>query len=411
MSQKKQQIDHVTQAVILVGGKGTRLGHLTQDMPKPMMPISETKLFLDILIQEVTRYGIRQIILLAGHLGDSVCARYHDSTINGCAITVQTEERPMGTAGALTLIKEQLAPMFFLLNGDSLFDIPLPLLSRKLHTHSNALLCMALKTNMSENRYGNVSLDGDHVSAFDEKGQHQGDATINAGVYLCRREIIDVLPDTPASLEQEIFPLLLSMRALVGVTYDGYFIDIGLPNSLEQGRRELPRLLRRPAIFFDRDNTLNIDTGYTHKTPDLKWIKGAKKAIKAANDCGYLVIIVTNQSGIARGLYTVDQMHEFHDEMQKQLSDIGAHIDAFYWCPFHKDAALPAYAVDCHPDRKPNPGMIEKAISEWTINVRSSFLIGDSPADISAASKCEVKSQLIHPDEDLSVVLEQVLLK
>jgi D-glycero-D-manno-heptose 1,7-bisphosphate phosphatase len=140
------------------------------------------------------------------------------------------------------------------------------------------------------------------------------------------------------------------------------------------------------AAFFDRDGTINVDTGYTHKLEDLEFIPGRPDLIKKYNDEGYLVIVVTNQAGIAKGLYTEEDMHNFHWHMNERLrSEYGAHIDAFYFCPHHPD-----YTGECEC-RKPKPGLLLKAIAEFDIDPERSVLFGDKVWDIEAAEECGVK--------------------
>jgi len=141
---------------------------------------------------------------------------------------------------------------------------------------------------------------------------------------------------------------------------------------------------RRPAIFLDRDGTLNIDRGYTHRIADLVWQPEAREAVKYANDAGYYVFVVTNQAGVARGFYGEDDIAAFHAEMQTQLLAIGAHIDAFEWCPFHVDGTVEAYRKESRR-RKPSPGMIEDLIDVWPVDMSRSLLIGDSTDDMKAA--------------------------
>jgi D-glycero-D-manno-heptose 1,7-bisphosphate phosphatase len=143
----------------------------------------------------------------------------------------------------------------------------------------------------------------------------------------------------------------------------------------------------RPAAFLDRDGVLNVDFGYTHRPQDLAWILGAREAILRLNEAGYYVFVVTNQAGVAHGLYGEAQVTAFHDHMQVELSQIGARVDAFYYCPFHENAVVDAYRVADHPDRKPNPGMLLRAMREWPIDSSRSFLIGDQESDIEAARR------------------------
>ena len=144
------------------------------------------------------------------------------------------------------------------------------------------------------------------------------------------------------------------------------------------------------AIFFDRDGTLNVDVHYLHDPVDFVWIEGAIEAIRWANAHGYLVIVVTNQSGIARGYYDEDAVHHLHDWMNAELAAHGAHIDAFYYCPHHIEGKLPAYTKSCDC-RKPAPGMILRAIREHDIDPAASWMFGDAASDIAAAEAAGVR--------------------
>ena len=138
------------------------------------------------------------------------------------------------------------------------------------------------------------------------------------------------------------------------------------------------------AIFFDRDGVLNEEVGYLWQVEYFKWIDGARDAIKFCNERGILTVVVTNQSGIARGMYTAQDVDELHAFMQRSLSEIGAHIDAFYYCPHHPEGIIDEFKVDCDC-RKPKPGMILRACSELDIDPAQSILFGDSARDIQAA--------------------------
>ena len=140
------------------------------------------------------------------------------------------------------------------------------------------------------------------------------------------------------------------------------------------------------AVFFDRDGTLNVDTGYLHRIEDFVWIEGAKEAIKYVNDKGYLAILVTNQSGVARGYYPEEDVRKIYDWMNAELAEIGAHLDALYYCPHHPQGKIPAYTCDCRC-RKPDTGMVDEACSEFQIDRSKSYLVGDGGRDIECAQK------------------------
>jgi D-glycero-D-manno-heptose 1,7-bisphosphate phosphatase len=144
------------------------------------------------------------------------------------------------------------------------------------------------------------------------------------------------------------------------------------------------------AAFFDRDGTINVDRGHTHRLEDLEFIPGRPGLIRKYNDAGYLVIVATNQAGIAKGLYAEEDMHRFNAQMDRRLrEEHGAHVDAFYFCPHHPD-----FTGECGC-RKPKPGMLLKAIADFGIDARRSVMFGDSDADMEAAKACGVRGILI----------------
>jgi D-glycero-D-manno-heptose 1,7-bisphosphate phosphatase len=378
----------VRQIVILVGGKGTRLGELTLTTPKPLLEIAPSVRFIDLLIREAARQGFSDIILLAGHLGLQFEAAYQGKVIHGAYVRVVQEPAPAGTGGALLFAKDILDPWFVLANGDSFFEINLRRLVAPLAPKSVGRL--ALRPIANPERYGTVDFNGTTVTQFLEKrAGFQGPAHINAGIYFLSRNVTDEIAG-PCSLEHDIFPRLATTSRLEAIVFEGEFLDIGLPETYAQGRNELPRKLSRPAVFFDRDGVLNQDFGYTHLRNDLVWLEGAREAIAMVNNCGWHAFVVTNQSGIARGHYTQADMEAFHYEMQRQLNEVGAYIDQFFWCPYHRDGVIPAYVHADHPERKPNPGMILRAIKEWNVDANSSFLVGDQPSDILAAQRAGI---------------------
>jgi D-glycero-D-manno-heptose 1,7-bisphosphate phosphatase len=147
---------------------------------------------------------------------------------------------------------------------------------------------------------------------------------------------------------------------------------------------------KRPAAFLDRDGVLNVDHGYVYRPDQLEWIAGAAEAVRLLNEAGYLVLVVTNQSGIARGYFDEAAMHRLHAHMEESLQTQGAHIDAFYYCPHHPEGSVKELAVRCQC-RKPEPGMLEQAAREWPIDLGGSFLIGDKDADITAAAAFHIR--------------------
>jgi D-glycero-D-manno-heptose 1,7-bisphosphate phosphatase len=167
---------------------------------------------------------------------------------------------------------------------------------------------------------------------------------------------------------------------------------------------------KRPAAFLDRDGVLNVDHGYAHKPDQLEWVAGAPDAVRLLNEAGYYVIVITNQSGVARGYYEEADVQKFHAHMQDALGSQGAHIDAFYYCPHHPEGTVKKFAVRCDC-RKPGTGMLEQATREWPIDKRHSFMIGDKDDDLSAASAFNIHGVKFntHADSLLDLVRRQLM--
>ncbi len=377
------------QAVILVGGLGTRLGDLTKTTPKPMLHVGGRP-FLDTLIDEIARYDVfDEILLLAGHQAESIRTRYSGTVRGRSRLAVALEAEPLGTAGALVHAASLLQERFMLLNGDLFFDFNI--LDLAARAGSN-LVHMALRADVGDDRYGRVVLDKDLIRAFIAPGQG-ATGPVNAGVYVIDRSIIAGIGRLPASLEQDVFPTLAANGAMGGTPYRGYFIDIGIPQDLARADAELNERLRRPAVFFDRDGVLNHDSGYTFEPSKLRWIDGAREAVKAVNDAGYFAFVVTNQSGVARGLYEESDVQALHRWMADDMAVVGAHIDAFEYCPDHPEGTIERYRR-VSDRRKPAPGMITDLLGRFPVRADGSILIGDKPGDLAAARAAGVQGHL-----------------
>jgi len=379
------------QCVILVGGLGTRLGAITQQVPKPLVDVGG-KPFLAWVVDEIARHGFEEIVLLSGYRAEQFEAMADYIRGLGLRVVHSVEPAPAGTAGALTYARDHLDETFLLMNGDGLFDVNLRDLARPLAPE--AMVRLALRVMPNADRYGTVTLDGDQITAFVEKKATGLPGLINGGLYVIRRSVLDRIGALPCSLEQDIFPGLVAAGQMSGAVYDRPFIDIGIPEALAEAQTFVPGVARRGAVFFDRDGVLNEDIGYAHRPDQLRWMPGAREAVKRANDAGLFTFVVTNQAGVARGLYDEAAIVQFHQAMQADLWAIGAHMDGFEYCPHHPDFGRDGSApIDCRR-RKPGPGMILDLMDRWTIDPARSLLIGDRESDVAAASAAGIAGHL-----------------
>ena len=394
----------IRQAAILVGGLGTRLGALTAETPKPLLRCGDRP-FLAWVLRELCRYGIEETLLLTGYLAGTV-----DRALPGLAAELPrpmrllclAEPTPAGTGGALFHARAHLAERFLLLNGDSWLDTPLgPLLAAD--DPAPVIGRMLLRPVPDAARYGIVDTDGERVVAFREKDGRAGPASINAGIYRLDRRVLDRV-SASCSLERDVMPALAMDGALRATVAGGYFIDIGVPDDLEGAQTELPARLRRRALFLDRDGVINHNHGYVGTQDRFDFMDGALEAIAAATRAGWHVFVVTNQSGIARGLYD----EAAFDTLMRWLSDrvlaAGGTIDDMRYCPYHPDATVDAYRRDSDW-RKPAPGMILDLLTRWELDPAQCVLVGDQLSDLAAACAAGVPGVLFHGGDLRDTVL------
>lgn len=399
------------QCVILVGGLGTRLGALTRDCPKPMLPVDDRP-FLEHLMEEAARFGVSHFLLLAGYRADVVLDHFNAGAFRArdrtVPVDVVVEPEPFGTGGALRHAADRLADSFLMLNGDSLFgfnwlDLPASM-------PADAIGMLGLRHVSDASRYGVVDVDADgRVRCMRERPEAPGPGIINGGVYWLRRTVLDRLPASGAvSLERLTFPALAEAGKLWGRQHEGAFIDIGVPDDYARAQGAFRR--RRGAVFFDRDGVLNEDAGYTHRIKDFRWRPGAIEAVRRVNDSGRLAFVVTNQAGVAHGHYTEADVRRLHAHMQSDLVAAGAHIDAFRYCPHHPEGRVEAYRYQC-PWRKPGAGMLRDLCATWDVDIGSSLLLGDKESDLAAAAAIGIKGVPVSPEDGQGNRLDEVLLR
>ncbi len=399
----------ITQCAVLVGGRGRPLGALNADTPKPLLPCGERP-FLAWLLREFLRYGVTEFLLLGGHPSTEVEKAVQDiraALPREARIAISDAPVHAGTGGAIYHARDRLDERFLLCNGDSLLDCNFANLLAAAATDDESVTGrLVLRQLGGPSRFGLVLLDGDRITGLREPPPPGTGGIIDGGVCVFRRRLVDSLSPR-CSLGADIMPHLAADGALRGSLGGGYFCDIGVPEDFLRAQAEIPRLLRRRAVFFDRDGVLNIDHGYVGTRERFEWMPGALDAIRYATEAGWHVFVVTNQSGVARGHYDEAAVRDLLDWMANEARRIGGTIDDARYCPFHDEAVLDAYhrASDW---RKPAPGMLLDLIRAWELDPVRCVMIGDQPSDMAAAAGAGVPGHLFTGGNLLEFVREFV---
>jgi len=394
------------QAIILAGGKGTRLGDLTKELPKPMMPIAG-KPVIEHQVELLTKYGTKNIIVICNHLAEPIKEHLQDGQQWGANITYFIEEQPLGTVGGLKEIEDQLESDFILFYGDVMIDMRLDLL---IDFHKNKQSECTLVVHPNDHPYDSdlVEIDDkDKVIAIHSKPHNDNKYyrnLVNSGAYIMTRSFVKYLEKgVKADFGRDIFPKLYNKTNMYAYNTSEYLKDMGTPDRLAKVEADflsgkiatMNYHNKRPAFFLDRDGVINEEISFIHTPEQFKLLPKVANAIKRINEAAYLAIVITNQSVIARNMCTFEELQTIHNKMETILGKSGAKLDAIYFCPHHPDKGYPEerveYKIDCDC-RKPKPGMILAAAKQYNIDLKNSFIIGDSERDIQAGKAAGVKT-------------------
>ena len=369
--------------VILAGGKGTRIKKLT-NYPKPIVKFNNLY-FLDYLIQNYSVYNFKNIYVLAGFKGMQIQKIYEKRKFNLNNINVIIEKYSMDTGGALYNVKDIIKNDFILSNGDSILDINLnKFVEKKLNKNLIKIALINKKFSKNKNKLGNLSLKGNNIINRDNSKY------MNAGVYHCSQKLLKKIKNKKKSLENDIIPSLIKDNKVSGeIIKNNFFLDVGTPYYFKRSAKILKKLFKKPSVFFDRDNTLIEDKGYTYKVKDLKFKKKALEAIKFLIKKNYYIFLVTNQAGIAKGFFKEKDFFKFQEAMKLKMAKNRIYFHDIEFCPFHPQAVVEKYKKITEL-RKPGNLMIRNIENKWLVNKSKSFMIGDSCKDEKAAKKSKI---------------------
>ena len=407
-------------AVIMAGGRGTRLASVAHDIPKPMVPIGGMPV-LEFELQQLREQGFTDVIMTVGHLGHIIMDYFGDgsglSPVTGKPFGVHieyfVEEQPLGNAGALLLLRDRLSEDFLLLNGDVVFSADL---RRMADFHREKAALATLFVHPNSHPYDSALLleaaDGsvERWLTKEEPRPEYYHNIVNAGLHVLNTRVIDELLARGVSgkldLDRQVLRPLAGTGRMLCYHSPEYVKDMGTPDRLEAVRQDFAsgRLqrgsltCRQKAVFLDRDGTINEYVGFLRRTEDMTLLPGAAEAINRIHDAGYLAIVVTNQPVIARGEVSLNGLDEIHRRMETLLGLEGAYIDDLFFCPHHPDAGFPGerpeYKIPC-ACRKPKPGMLLAAAKKYNIDLADSWMVGDSGRDVAAGQAAGCRTALI----------------
>lgn len=400
------------QAVILAGGRGTRLAERLNGRPKPLVDLCGVPL-LERQVLLLKRYGFTQVLVLVNHAADQIVEFCASRGNWGLAVACIDDGEPRGTAGATLAAFDRLADEFLVMYGDTMLEVDLERFHAFHRRRDDAAATLFLHPNDHPHDSDLVEVDdADRVLAFHPYPHAPGrwlPNLVNAALYWARREALAPWHGRPGMLDfgKDLFPEMLD-RGLVVLGYNSpeYIKDIGTPERLDRvcadfraGRIERASLSHPQAmVFLDRDGTLNREVNHLNDPAQFELLSGVADAVRRLNRSEYRCCVVTNQPVVARGECSFEGLREIHNKMETLLGQGGAYLDRIYVCPHHPDRGFagerPELKVDCSC-RKPKTGLIDRAVADFNVARERSWLVGDTTVDVEAARRAGLKPVLL----------------
>lgn len=399
--------------VIMAGGKGTRMLSIASDIPKPMIPI-EGRPVLEREIECLCEQGFTDILITVGHLGNVIMDYFGNGLKFGVHITYYFEKEPLGNAGALFQVKDQLTDDFLLLNADAMFDIDF---NRFVQYHKTHDAVATLFTHPNSHPYDSgVIIADEHMAvrkwlAKEDERPEYFKNRVNAGLHVLNKKILEQTVEVgKIDLDRQLLKPLAGTGQMYCYDSPEYVKDMGTPERYYAVCKDFANGIvkarnlknRQKAIFLDRDGTINEYVGFLTDIKEFRLLDGVAEAIRKINASGYLAIVVTNQPIIARGEVSFTELQEIHNKMETLLGAEGAYIDAIYFCPHHPDKGFEGerveYKISCDC-RKPKPGMLLKAAEDFNIDLSRSWMVGDGKNDVEAGKNAGCKTVLIGTED------------
>jgi D-glycero-D-manno-heptose 1,7-bisphosphate phosphatase len=386
-------------AVIMAGGRGTRIESMRADVPKPMIEIAG-KPILEYQVDCLKKQGITDITIVIGYLGSTI-KNYFGNNVKYIEETI-----PLGTAGGLFYLKETIEEDFLLINGDVIFDVDL---NRMVAVHKIYGALATIFTHPNDHPYDSGLIycekSGKVIGWYakeDIRPTWYKNMT-NAGIHVLSPKIFErFISPVKTDLDREILRPLIAEGGLYAYRSPEYVRDAGTPERFRQTEADIEGgvvsrkslLHKQKAVFIDRDGTINKYVGFLSDIDKFELIEGVADTIRMINKAGFLAICVTNQPVIARGELTFDGLTQIHNKMETLLGHRGAYLDDIFFCPHHPDGGyegeVPELKINCNC-RKPHIGMFTDAAEKYNIDLSRSIMVGDSETDRVAGENANCK--------------------
>jgi D-glycero-D-manno-heptose 1,7-bisphosphate phosphatase len=367
----------LTQAVIYAGGRGTRLGALTDDVPKPLVTVAGRP-FLDHQMELLRANGITDVVLLAGYQADKLTAYVGDGSRWNlrarCAVTPPAAQTMTRLRAARHLLDDVVLTVYC----DNY--VPFDLADRwRRYRESGATVQVTAYANDDGFTANNMTVDPDgRVRAYDPGRSRPGLNRVDLGFAIVDLGRLGELPADDRPFEHVVYPGLAKAGALSAYVTAHRYYGVGATARLPLAERFFARI---PTVILDRDGVLNRrapKAEYIVEPDDFHWLDGALEALRLFAHTGHRILVVTNQAGIARGMMTPDQLSAVHRKMVDEAAAAGAHIERVYHCPHGWDDGCAC--------RKPAPGMLQQAQRDYDLDLSRTVFIGDDDRDRQAAA-------------------------
>ena len=398
--------------MILAGGKGTRLRSRLRQKPKPLIEIGGVPL-LGHQLHLLRKHGFNEVVLLVSYAAEQIHEYCRTFDAQGLLISIIDDGEPRGTAGAVLKAAPRLAPQFMVLYGDTMLNVDFTRFWDWHSSDENAAASLMLHPNDHPQDSDLVEIDANHRILQFHSYPHAENAClpnlVNAALYILCRDALPPYNEDGGALDfaRDLFPGMLQSGSLLrGYLSDEYIKDVGTPDRLDRVRRDFSTGLisrasmsvSKPAVFVDRDGTLNEDRGHISRPENLVVFDFVGPALCRLNEAEWRTIIVTNQPVLARGEASHDDVRRIHGKLDTEVARYHAYFDRVYLCPHHPHGGFPGEVPELKMQcacRKPAQGLIYQAQRDFNLDLAESWFIGDTAADIGAAAAANITSILV----------------